>query len=154
MFDSAWCLVMKQIQLSLIKKIKIRRPGHSLRPNPLRPITFHFCLPPPPTFKMDVIWVSPLTNWPEILAGNYMFKVNNKNTRTRCEKYSKSTIKTPGRRRFGVVLVSLLLTLNIYHTLLLCFYCQLWTWNCWMGYIINNIPGLKIEKWMCMWFSY
>ena len=28
-------------------------------------------------------------------AGNYMFKVNNRNTRTRCEICSKLTIKTP-----------------------------------------------------------
>ena len=28
-------------------------------------------------------------------AGNYMFKVNNGNTRTRCEIYLKLTIKTP-----------------------------------------------------------
>ena len=40
-----------------------------------------------------------------------------KNTRTRCEIYSKLTIKTSERRR-GVVLVSLLLTLNIFHALL------------------------------------
>ena len=59
-------------------------------------------------------------------AGNYMFKVNNRNTRTRCEICSKLTIKTPERRqwrRSGVfivnfehishlVLVFLLLTLN------------------------------------------
>ena len=32
-------------------------------------------------------------------AGNYMFKVNNRNTRARCEKCSKLTIKTPERRR-------------------------------------------------------
>ena len=31
-------------------------------------------------------------------AGNYMFKVNNRNTRTRCEICSKLTIKTPARR--------------------------------------------------------
>ena len=31
-------------------------------------------------------------------AGNYLFKVNNKNTRTRCEICSKLTIKTPERR--------------------------------------------------------
>ena len=31
-------------------------------------------------------------------AGNYMFKVNNRNTRTRCEMYSKLTIKIPERR--------------------------------------------------------
>ena len=31
-------------------------------------------------------------------ANIYMFKVNNRNTRTRCEIYSKLTIKTPERR--------------------------------------------------------
>ena len=31
-------------------------------------------------------------------AVNYMFKVNNRNTRTKCEIYSKLTIKTPERR--------------------------------------------------------
>ena len=59
-------------------------------------------------------------------AGNYMFKVNNRNTRTRCEICSKLTIKTPEQRqwrRSGVfivdfehisylVLVFLLLTLS------------------------------------------
>ena len=44
------------------KKIKIGRPEHSLTPHPLRPITSHFCLTPPPPspFKVDVICVSPL----------------------------------------------------------------------------------------------
>ena len=53
----------------------------------------------------------------------YLFKVNNRNTRTRCEICSKLTIKTP-ERRSGVfivnfenishlVLVFLLLTLNM-----------------------------------------
>ena len=59
-------------------------------------------------------------------AGNYMFNVNDRNTRTRCEICSKLTIKTPERhhwRRSGVlianfehishlVLVFLLLPLN------------------------------------------
>ena len=40
-----------------------------------------------------------------------MFKVNNRNTRTRCETCSKLIIKTPEQ-------VSLLLTLNMFHTLL------------------------------------
>ena len=31
-------------------------------------------------------------------SGNYMFKVNNKNTRTKCEICSKLTIKIPERR--------------------------------------------------------
>ena len=39
-------------------------------------------------------------------AGNYMFKVNNRNTRKKCERFSKLTIKTP-----------LLLPLNISQTL-------------------------------------
>ena len=49
-------------------------------------------------------------------ASNYLFKVNDRNTRTRSEICSKLTIKTPERRR--IVLVSLFLTLNIFHTLL------------------------------------
>ena len=44
-------------------------------------------------------------------AGNYMFKVNNRNTGTRCEICSKLTIKIKVK-----VNVSLLLTLNIFHT--------------------------------------
>ena len=62
-----------------------------------------------------------------IPAGTYLLKVNNRNTRTRCEICSKLTIKTPERRqwhRFGVfidnfehiahpALVFLLLTLKM-----------------------------------------
>ena len=68
-----------------------------------------------------------MSHKPYIPAGNYMFKVNNRNTRTRREICSKLTIKIPeGRqmRRSGtfilnfehishLVLVFLLLTLNI-----------------------------------------
>ena len=43
-------------------------------------------------------------------ADNYMLKVNNGNTRTRCERCLKLATKTPD-------LVSLLLTLNISHNL-------------------------------------
>ena len=32
-------------------------------------------------------------------ACNYMFKVNNRNTRARCKMCSKGTIKTPERRQ-------------------------------------------------------
>ena len=49
-----------------------------------------------------------------IPAGNCLFKVENRNTRTSCKICSKLP---------GVVLVSLLLTLNIFHTLFQCFYC-------------------------------
>ena len=46
--------------------------------------------------------------WPNP-AGNYMFKVNNRTTRTRCEICSKLTMKTPERgqwRRSGVFIVN------------------------------------------------
>ena len=33
-------------------------------------------------------------------AGNYMLKVNNRNTRTMCEICSKLTLKTPERRGY------------------------------------------------------
>ena len=33
-------------------------------------------------------------------ADNYMFNFNNRNTRTRCEKCSELTIKTPERRQY------------------------------------------------------
>ena len=42
-------------------------------------------------------------------AGNYIFKLNNKNTRTRCKICSKLTIKTPERRywrRSGIFIVN------------------------------------------------
>ena len=47
-------------------------------------------------------------------AGNYMFKFNNGNTRTRCEIFSKLTI---------FIIYCLLLFLDIFHTLFYCFYC-------------------------------
>ena len=40
-FGSAWCLVMAQIQFSLIKKIKTWRPQHSLTLHPLPPPPLH-----------------------------------------------------------------------------------------------------------------
>ena len=52
MFCSAWCLVMAQIQFSLIKKAKTGRPESSLTPHPLHPITYHFFLTPPPPLPL------------------------------------------------------------------------------------------------------
>ena len=40
-------------------------------------------------------WISDQTN----SADNYLFKVNNKNSRTRCGVCSKLTIKIPERRQ-------------------------------------------------------
>ena len=48
--------------------------------------------------------------WSSAPVGNYMFRVNNRSTRTRCEVCSKLTIKTPERchcRRSGVFIVNL-----------------------------------------------
>ena len=53
---------MLEIQFSLIRKIKVGRPEHSLTPHSLLPITSHFCLAPTP-LKVNVIYVSPLTPW-------------------------------------------------------------------------------------------
>ena len=46
----------------------------------------------------------------EFPASTYLFKVNNRNTRTMCEICSKLTIKTTERRQFW------------------CLYCELWTY--------------------------
>ena len=53
------------------------------------------------------------TNNPVVV---FLLKVNKRNTRTRCQICSKLTIKTPEQVNV-VVLVSLLLTLIIFHTL-------------------------------------
>ena len=50
-------------------------------------------------------------------ANIYLFKLNNKNTRKRCEIRSNLIIKTPERQ------IYLLLTLNIFHTVFWRFYC-------------------------------
>ena len=60
--------------------------------------------PPPYTRQYAFSWATcTLSNRTEP-AITYMFKVNNRNIRTRCEMYSKLTI-------------NILLTLNIFHTL-------------------------------------
>ena len=59
-----------------------------------------------------------LTPYRAYPIGNYMFEVNNRNTNARCKICSKLTINTPEYRRqvsVGIVLVSLLLILNIFH---------------------------------------
>ena len=77
--------------------------------------------------KQNLQNTSPLPLFPvpirEFSADIYLLKVNNKNTRKRCEICSNLTIKTPERRQCDVALVSLLLTLNIFHILFYCFYC-------------------------------
>ena len=60
------------------------------------------------TFENCSFWSIPVDN--------NMFKVNNTNTRKRCEICSQLTIKDT-RMTPDIVLFSLLLTLNIFHTL-------------------------------------
>ena len=52
----------------------------------------------------------------DISFGVYQLKVNNRNTRARCEICLKLTLKTPERRHWHRS-VSLSLNLNIFHTL-------------------------------------
>ena len=67
-------------------------------------LTMNLPLPPPYTRQYAFSWATcTLSNRTEP-AITYMFKVNNRNIRTRCEMYSKLTI-------------NILLTLNIFHTL-------------------------------------
>ena len=65
MFGSALYLFMPQFQFSLMKKIKIERPGHSLTPSPPSPYAFRSLIKHPPCFRnpentscMDLIWPS------------------------------------------------------------------------------------------------
>ena len=70
--------------------------------------SFHFAeeiVDQQPAFFMGSLNVDSLLTYP---VGIYMFKVNNRNTRTRCEICSKSTIKTPERRHWccsGILIV-------------------------------------------------
>ena len=63
--------------------------------------------------KLCFVAASELLHYP---AGNCMYKANDKNTRSKCEICSKLTIKTPEWRHW-FILMSLLLTLNIFHSL-------------------------------------
>ena len=78
----------------------------------------HFGLP----FILLELDFSELVGVPDI----YLFKVNNENTKAMCEICSKTGV-------IDVVLVSLLLTLNMFQVFICCFHCRLWTSKCWFG---------------------
>ena len=64
MFYSAGCLVMAQIQFSLIKKrLDVQNTRYPSAPTPYvrQHLIFALSLPPLPTLKVDVICVSPLS---------------------------------------------------------------------------------------------
>ena len=69
------------------------------------------------------------------LAGFYLLKVKNRNTRTRCKICSKLTIKTPERcqwHRSGVLIVNFehVSQLVLVFLFLVSFYCYLWAGKC------------------------
>ena len=60
-------------------------------------------------FYFSALTAVNFTSWSAIPADIYFLKVNNRNTRTMCEIYSKLTIKPPERRywrRSGVFIVN------------------------------------------------
>ena len=68
--------------------------------------------------RKNMSWFKKKSNNSDNPAGNYMFKVSNRNTRTRYEVCSKLTIKTPERRqwhRSGVFILNFehILTLSM-----------------------------------------
>ena len=109
--------------------------GHSNRPmswNVLRILS----KPVPLYCSFNLQLIIKLIPWLPILnthlAGTYSLKINNRNTRTRCEICSKLTAKTPERRhwcRYGVFIV------NFEHISHLVpeFRLLIWTCNCRLG---------------------
>ena len=71
-----------------------------------------------------------------IYTPNTLFNVKSGNAITICKICSKLTIPHQNNVNY-VFLVSLLLTMNRFHTLLWCFHCWLWTNKCWVGHSIN-----------------
>ena len=67
------------------------------------------------------------------LAGIYLLQVNYRNTRTRCEIYSKLTIKTPERRHLRC---SDVFVVNFKHTSHLVLVFLLLTCNCRLEHVI------------------
>ena len=76
----------------------------------------------PPNRASSPPYEQPLRRLKVFPVGIYMFKVNNRSTTTICEICSKLITKTPERR-----LVSVLLTLTRFKTLIWCFHRWLWT---------------------------
>ena len=84
-------------------------------------------------------------------AGIYLLKVNNTNTKTRCEICSKLTIKTPIDAN-TVALLSLLFTLNMFHIMFWCFCCQLRTCKCRLGSVRLMINQHNFFNMSCIRF--
>ena len=70
-----------------------------------------------------------------------MFRVDNKDTRI-----CRVNIKVKNKDTVDVVLATLLLTLRTFHFLLQCFYCWLWSVNCWLGLLFVNLMLCLLES--------
>ena len=84
------CISPKKKANSLIYFIAFVKPAYYFYVRTKKLLNFHICISVP--------------------ACNYLFKVNNRNTRTRCELCSQLTIKTPELRhwrRSGVFIVNI-----------------------------------------------
>ena len=112
-------------QSLFFNKVAGLRPANLLKETLTKMFSCKFCVISKNTFLYRTPLVTPSdVNWHNNPAGNYMFKVNNRKTRTICEICSELTIKIPDWRRSGIfivnfkhishlVLVFLLLTLNM-----------------------------------------
>ena len=84
-------------------------------------------------------------------ASIYLFKINNENTRRRCEILLKLTIKI-SEDVIDFVPLSLLLALNICHNFFCCFYCWLWVGEFLLGscnpanIYLFKLAGQTLEK--------
>ena len=77
-----------------------------------------------------------------------MFHVNNRNIRKRCEvclKFKKRHLNDGNY----IVLVSLLLTLNIFHTFFYSLHRWLWTRKCWLGSAKSKFPNCTTPDTVC-----
>ena len=80
--------------------------------------------------KLKCLFVGTSDENARIPADTYVLKVNNWNIKEMCEVCSKITIKIP-----DVVLVSLPLPLDRFHTFFWRFHCWLWISKCNLGYL-------------------
>ena len=87
----------------------------------------------------------PVMSWRALQVSNYFFKVNSRNTRTRCEICSKLTIKTPERRqwhqlhRFDVFIFNFEhISLSVVIFLLLTLSQKIWLWVLLSIWIVNS----------------
>ena len=90
----------------------------------------HLLCPNVSIVEFEVCQLCKQTNT-KFAAGNYLFNVNNRYTKTRYEICSELTLKTT-----DVVLASLLLTLNIFYTLFQFFYFNSEQVNTWLATVV------------------